>query len=207
MNDSQRKFIRAFETNQESFGVSLATEKVFNLARYYEFVQKHNALLHLVAPSPIETFVVRHILESLFVEQYLPKNAKFADIGTGAGLPSVPLLIAREDLRGVLIESKVKKANFLREVLTGCKLEDRAEIFNRQFEEVAKPDVDFVTCRALDKFTEKLPKILKWSRSCGLLFFGGNNLGESLKNCGVKFERKLIPNSTQRFIFVAKNCN
>lgn len=205
MNDSQRQFIRAFETNQESFGVSLATEKVFNLARYYEFVQKHNALLHLVAPSPIETFVVRHILESLFAEQFLPKNSKFADIGTGAGLPSIPLLIGRKDLRGYLIESKVKKANFLREVLTECNLEDRAEILNRQFEEVAKPHIDFVTCRALDKFTDKLPKILKWSRGCGLIFFGGNNLGESLEKYGVKFERKLIPNSTQRFIFTAKN--
>lgn len=205
MNDSQRQFIQAFETNQESFGVSLSTEKIFNLARYYEFVQKHNALLHLVAPSSVETFVVRHILESLFAEQFLPKNAKFADIGTGAGLPSVPLLIARKDVCGYLIESKVKKANFLQEVLAECKLEDRAEILNRQFEEVAKLDVDFVTCRALDKFTEKLPKILKWSRRCGLLFFGGNNLGESLEKCGVKFERKLVPNSIQRFIFIAKN--
>ncbi len=205
MNDSQRQFIRAFETNQESFGVSLSTEKVFDLARFYELVEKHNAILHLVAPAPVDTFVVRHILESLFAERYLPKNARFADIGTGAGLPAVPLLIARKDLRGVLIESKIKKAKFLEEVLTGCKLDNRAEIFNRQFEEVAKPDIDFVACRALDKFTEKLPKILKWSRGCGLLFFGGNNLGENLEKSGVKFEQKLIPHSTQRFIFIAKN--
>lgn len=205
MNDLQRQFIRAFETNQELFGVSLSTEKVFNLARYYELVQKHNALLHLVAPLTIETFVVRHILESLFAEQYLPKNAMFTDIGTGAGLPAIPLLIGRKDVCGYLIESKVKKANFLREVLTECKLEDRAEIINKQFEEVAKLNINFVTCRALDKFTEKLPKILKWSRGCGLLFFGGNNLGESLEKNGVKFERKLIPNSIQRFIFIAKN--
>ena len=205
MKELQQNFINALKVNQQNFDISLNAEKINELAIYYELVQRHNEILHLVAPSSPENFAVRHILESLFAEQYLPKNAKFADIGTGAGLPSVPLLIAREDLRGVLIESKVKKANFLREVLAECKLENRAEILNRQFEELAKPDVDFVTCRALDKFTEKLPKILKWSRSCGLLFFGGNNLGESLKNCGVKFEQKLIPNSTQRFIFMAIN--
>jgi len=205
MNNLQRQFIRALENNQEAFGISLSAEKIFNLTKYYELVCKHNDILHLVAPSSPETFAVRHILESLFAENFLPKNARFADIGTGAGLPSVPCLIVRKDLRGILIESKLKKANFLREVLTECKLKDRAEILNRQFEELEKPDVNFVTCRALDKFTEKLPKILKWSKGCELLFFGGNNLGENLEKRGVKFERKLIPQSEQRFLFVVKN--
>lgn len=205
MNDLQRQFIRAFETNQESFGVSLSTEKIFNLAHFHEFIEKHNAILHLVAPSDVETFVVRHVLESIYAEQFLPKNAKFADIGTGAGLPSFPLLIARKDLRGVLIESKLKKANFLEEVLTECKLENRAEVLNRQFEELEKPTVNFVLCRALDKFIEKLPKILKWSKGCNILFFGGHKLGENLEKYQVKYERKLIPQSEQRFLFVAEN--
>ncbi len=205
MNDLQRQFIRALESNQEAFGVSLSVEKIFNLTKYYELICQHNDILHLVAPTSPETFAVRHILESLFAENFLPKNACFADIGTGAGLPSVPCLIVRKDLRGILIESKLKKASFLREVLTECKLKDRAEILNRQFEELEKPDVNFVTCRALDKFTEKLPKLLKWSKGCELLFFGGNNLGENLEKRGVKFERKLIPQSEQRFLFIAKN--
>ncbi len=205
MNDSRQQFINALTANQQIFDVSLSLIMLNKLADYYELVQKHNEFLHLVAPSSPDNFAVRHILESLFLQNFLPKNAKFADIGTGAGLPSVPLLIARKDLCGVLIESKLKKAKFLEEVVRECKLENRAEILNRQFEELAKPDIDFVTCRALDRFTEKLPKILKWSRRCGLLFFGGNNLGESLETYGVRFEQKLIPNSIQRFIFIAKN--
>ncbi len=204
MNDLRRQFINALKNNQNFFDVSLSEEKINALADYYELVQRHNDNLHLVAPSPPETFAVRHILESLFAEKFLPKNAWFADIGTGAGLPSVPCLIARNDLRGFLIESKLKKASFLREVLTECKLEDRAEVLNRQFEELEKPAVDFITCRALDKFTGKLPKLLKWSKDCSLLFFGGNNLGENLEKRGVKIKRKLIPNSEQRFLFIAE---
>ena len=203
MNDLQRQFIRALESNQEAFGISLSVEKIFNLTKYYELICKHNDILHLVAPSSPEVFAVRHVLESLFAEKFLPKNVRFADIGAGAGLPSVPCLIARKDLRGFLIESKLKKASFLREVLAECNLEDRAEILNRQFEELEKPDVNFITCRALDKFIEKLPKILKWSKDCSLLFFGGNNLGENLEKRGVKFNRKLIPKSEQRFLFIA----
>ncbi len=203
MNDLQRQFIRALESNQEAFGISLSVEKIFNLTKYYELICKHNDILHLVAPASPEVFAVRHVLESLFAEKFLPKNARFADIGAGAGLPSVPCLLARKDLRGFLIESKLKKASFLRKALAECNLKDRAEILNRQFEELEKPDVDFITCRALDKFIEKLPKILKWSKDCSLLFFGGNNLGENLEKRGVKFNRKLIPKSEQRFLFIA----
>lgn len=204
MNDLQRQFIRVFEANQETFDVSLSTEKIFNLTEYYELIEKHNEILHLVAPSPVETFVVRHVLESLFAERFLPKNARFADLGTGAGLPAVPILIARKDLRGVLIESKLKKAKFLEEVLAECRLEDRAEILDRQFEELAKPDVSWVLCRALDKFTAKLPKILKWSGDCSFLFFGGNALRDALQKNNVKFETKLLPLSEQRFLFISQ---
>ena len=205
MNDLQRKFIGALEANQEEFGISLSTEKVFSLAKYYELVCKHNEILHLVAPASPEVFVVRHILESIFAQKFLPKNARFADIGAGAGLPSIPCLIAREDLRGFLIESKLKKAIFLREVLAECRLKDRAQILDRQFEELEMPDVNFITCRALDKFIPKLPRILKWSKGCNWLFFGGNSLGESLKKQDVSFEQKLVPQSEQRFLFISTN--
>ncbi|MDQ2747677.1 MAG: class I SAM-dependent methyltransferase [Acidobacteriota bacterium] len=204
MNDLQRQFIRAFESHCEAFDVSLSTEKVFALARYCELVEEHNKILHLVAPMPVEDFVVRHILESIYAEKFLPKNARFADIGTGAGLPAVPILIARQDTRGVLIESKLKKANFLVEVLAKCRLESRAEIGNRQFEELEKPDVSYVLCRALDKFTRKLPKLLKWSGNCRLLLFGGDALRLELEKNAVKFEAKLLPLSEQRFLFVSQ---
>ena len=206
MNELRQQFINALKINQQDFGISLTDEKTNELADYHELVEKHNAILHLVAPCSPETFAVRHVLESLFLQKFLPENARFADIGTGAGLPSIPCLIFREDLRGVLIESKIKKADFLKEVLQKCELENRAEIFDRQFEEFAKPDdVDFVTCRALDKFTEKLPKILKWSKRSELLLFGGNSLNEELTKRAVKFEQKLIPHSEQRFLFLAQN--
>ena len=119
-------------------------------------------------------------------------------------MPAVPILIVRKDLRGVLIESKLKKAKFLEEVLVECRLEDRAEILDRQFEELTKPAVAYVLCRALDKFTAKLPKILKWSGDCSFLFFGGNALRGELEKNNVKFETKLLPLSEQRFLFVAQ---
>ena len=198
------KFIETIQNQQADFGLKLEQDQIEKLADYYRLVQEHNALLHLVAPSTEEEFAVRHILESLTLLEFLPRNAKFADVGTGAGLPSIPCLIVREDLRGVLIESKLKKAVFLREALEKCGLEKRANLINRQFEEVSKPDVSFVTCRALDKFTQKLPKLLKWSRGAKLLFFGGNSLRDELVKNRVQFTEKLMPFSEQRYLFIGK---
>jgi 16S rRNA (guanine527-N7)-methyltransferase len=196
-------FSDAIKFHQNAFGVDLTDEKIAALNSYYELIQQHNEILHLVAPCDAEEFATRHILESLTLSAYLPKNAKLADIGTGAGLPSVPCLIAREDLHAVLIESKAKKVSFLREVSVECELENRVKIVNRQFEETVNVDCRYVTCRALDKFVKKLPNLLVWSEKCKLLFFGGNSLRDELRKNRVEFTEKLLPLSEQRFLFIS----
>ncbi|CAN5505317.1 hypothetical protein BH10ACI1_BH10ACI1_26880 [soil metagenome] len=201
----KEKFIEAIQINQSSFDLNLPEEKINRLADYYELIQKHNPILHLVAPSSAEEFAVRHILESLTLLDFLPKKAKFADVGTGAGLPSIPCLIVREDLRGILIESKAKKTNFLKEVAETLNLMPRISIVNKQFEEAEKSNIFFVTCRALDKFTDKLPRLLKWSGKADLLLFGGDNLRDALKKQNLKFKEKLLPMSEKRFLFITKN--
>lgn len=200
----QKEFVETIKKHQNAFDLNLTDEKINALTDYYELIQQHNEILHLVAPCSPEEFAVRHILESLTVLEFLPENSRFADVGTGAGLPSIPCLIVREDLRAVLIESKLKKANFLREVLAKCKLENRAEIINRQFEEIEKPDVSYILCRALDKFTKKLPNLLKWSERSSLLFFGGNNLREEFDKLKINYAEKLMPLSDQRYLFYVK---
>jgi 16S rRNA (guanine527-N7)-methyltransferase len=197
-----KEFITAIKDRQADFGLTLADEKIEALAEYYALVQKHNPVLHLVAPCSAEEFAVRHVLESLTMAEYLPKKAKFVDVGAGAGLPSIPCLIVRNDLLGTLIESKVKKTKFLEEVIKECKLEKRTRIINRQFEEVERPDVSHITCRALDKFIEKFPRLLKWSKNASLLLFAGNSLRDELKKNNLKFREKLMPLSEQRFLFI-----
>lgn len=196
--------ISAIRTHQSAFGFEIADEKIGRLADYYELVQEHNAILHLVGPSSAEEFAIRHILESLTLLEFLPLKARFADVGTGAGLPAIPCLIAREDLSAVLIESKEKKAGFLQTAIAKCELIDRAEIVSKQFSETPRPDVSYVTCRALDKFTQKLPQLIKWSGDCTLLFFGGPALRQEMQKCGLKIKERLMPLSKQRYLFVLK---
>lgn len=184
-----------------SFNLDLPAETVTRLGEYYSLLTRWNDRLHLVAPCSPEEFAVRHVLESLMLLRYLPPNATVADIGSGGGLPIIPCLIARPDLQATLIESSQKKVVFLREASNHLGL--RTTIIPRPFEDVPAPAVSFVTCRALDQFTQKLPAMINWApRGSTLLLFGGETLGEELSTSDVNFEQFLIPKSERRYLFL-----
>ena len=198
----RQEFMSALRSNQHLFGIELSDDTVERLADYYDLVLEHNPILHLVAPCSPEEFATRHILESLTLLEFLPADARVADVGAGAGLPSIPCLIAREDLSAVLIESKEKKATFLRAAVTALGLESRTKVINKQFSEVTRPHVDSVTCRALDRFAQHLPKLLKWSGDRQLAFFAGPAMRDQMRELGLKVSEKLMPLSEQRYLLV-----
>lgn len=176
-----------------AYEVELGAETLAQLRSYYSLLIRWNERLHLVAPCPPEEFATRHVLESLLLLKHLPAHAKIADIGSGGGLPIIPCLIARPDLQVTMIESSQKKAVFLREALNA--VGRSASIIARRFEEIEAPEVEFVTCRALDQFIRKIPALLEWAPDGStLLLFGGENLLEG--------ERFLIPGSEKRFLFL-----
>jgi 16S rRNA (guanine527-N7)-methyltransferase len=198
----REQFIQAIKTNQPAFGLNMNVETIERLADYYELVQKHNPVLHLVGPCTPEEFAVRHVLESLELLEHLPQKALFADVGTGAGLPSIPCLLVRADLKAVLIESKEKKAGFLENTVNALGISDRAAIVNRQFTEAEPLGAEYITCRALDRFVEVLPKLIRWGKGRPLLLFGGPVLQTALEKNGIEFGSRLMPLSEQRFLFV-----
>lgn len=199
------EFTKAIKTHQTAFSLELPDDAVERLADYYELVQEHNEFLHLVGPCSPEEFAVRHILESLTLLEHLPNNAKFADVGAGAGLPSIPCLLVREDLKALLIESKEKKSKFLELAVEKLGLASRTRVVTRQFQEVEPANCQSVTCRALDKFAEKLPRLIKFSMRRPMLLFGGENLRKALEEQKVVFVQKLLPMSEQRFLFISSH--
>src|ERR1041385_4157166 len=103
------RFEQSLVSNMGSFDLDLPAETVTLLGEYYSLLIRWNDRLHLVAPCSPEEFATRHVLESLMLLRHLPQGAKIADIGSGAGLPIIPCLIARRDLDATLIESSQKK--------------------------------------------------------------------------------------------------
>jgi 16S rRNA (guanine(527)-N(7))-methyltransferase RsmG len=196
------RLLTALKENQSHFGIAPETETLALLADYFDLVMRHNALLHLVGPCSPEDFAVRHILESIVMTEFIPTGGSFADVGAGAGLPSIPCLIARPDLSAVLIESKPKKAAFLESAAGQLGIAERVRIINKQFAETRPPEVDFIACRALDGFLRRLPQLVKWAGPRGILFFGGPETGDSLRRLGRKVEARLLPLSERRFLFI-----
>src|SRR5215813_8223100 len=182
MPTATEQFAAALELHAPDFGVKLATEHIAKLQDYYALLLKWNPRFHLVAPCTPEEFATRHVLEALLLLKHLPPKATLADLGSGGGLPMIPCLIARPDLHANLFEASQKKCVFLKEALRAVQRGDRAEVLNLRFETEAAPDMQFVTCRALDKFEELLPALIEWApEDATFLFFVGSSLKKNVE--------------------------
>lgn len=199
------EFTETLGSQGSDYRVDLSAESIERLSEYYQLVNQWNTRLHLVAPCSPRELATRHVLESLMLLANLPQAAKVADIGSGAGLPIIPCLIARPDIKATLIESSKKKAVFLREALNRTEVADSATVISERFEDISAPEANFITCRALDRFEAKLPNLLKWSPPAStLLFFGGGGLRDQMVGLDLSFSEVKIPNSQRRFLFVIK---
>lgn len=187
--------------HQAAFGVELSEDALGRFATYYDFLISRNDLLHLVAPCSAEEFAIRHILESVFIAKIIQSKGKVADVGSGGGLPGIPLAIFRKDLELILIESKAKKAEFLRQAADECGIGRRIRVVNKQFAEATLPPKYVVTSRALDKFPKVVLKLIGWAKGRRMILFGGPSLEEALRAAKVRFKKTLIPMSEQRFVF------
>jgi 16S rRNA (guanine527-N7)-methyltransferase len=198
-------FRLALESAAPMYDLRLNAEILDCSSDYYELLIAWNPRLHLVAPCSPDEFATRHVLESFLLLPHLSRNSKIADVGSGAGLPIIPCLIARPDLRAILIESSKKKCVFLRECLNQVKTRGAGTVLAERFEKVATPEVDVVTCRALDRFSDMFPRLLDWSpQRSTLMLFGGEQLGKKIERTRKDYSSIQIPGSKKRFLFIVK---
>jgi 16S rRNA (guanine(527)-N(7))-methyltransferase RsmG len=200
-----KQFRETLENEATAYGVTLPDAALEALSQYYELLGAWNSRIHLVAPCSPQEFATRHVLESLLLLKYLPDHASLAEVGAGAGLPILPCLIVRPDIRAVLIEASQKKAVFLREALNRTATSKQATVIAERFENVSAPPIGFVTCRALERFEEMLPHLLDWAPAkATLLLFGGKRLERRIQNLGFACAVELMPKSKARFLFLIR---
>ena len=105
--------------------VDLTTGQIDRLLEYLELLIKWNRAYNLTAVRDPAAMITRHILDSLAIAPLL-RGERFIDVGTGAGLPGVPLAIARPDSCFDLLDSNGKKTRFLFQVKTALALDTMA---------------------------------------------------------------------------------
>jgi 16S rRNA (guanine527-N7)-methyltransferase len=120
------------------------------LSQYIALLDKWNRTHNLTAIRDPEQMVTHHLLDSLAVLGHLPKQARLRvlDIGSGGGLPGIPLAVARQDWRVVLLDSNHKKAAFLRQAGIELKLANVEVCAVRVQDYVADLLFDIVISRA-----------------------------------------------------------
>ena len=140
-------------------GLPIGVAAAERLAAFLDLLLRRNEAVNLVSrkEATFETLLSRHVLDALEGLPLLPAPAgrtqRLLDIGSGGGFPAIPLLLARGDLEGVLVDATGKKARFLEEVIGALEL--TARVVNARFPDPAidrmksAPPCDLLTSRAV----------------------------------------------------------
>ena len=121
---------------------------------YCDFLIEYNEKVNLTAITEPDDIWVKHFLDSILITKYadIPENASVIDVGTGAGFPTVPLKLYRDDIKLTLLDSLNKRITFLNEL--SAKLGIGAETLHSRAEDGAKSELyreqfDIATARAV----------------------------------------------------------
>jgi len=127
--------------------LNLTEQQVDQLIAYVELLAKWNKAYNLTSVRNPSDMLVKHIMDSLMVGQCLEGNS-FIDVGTGPGLPGIPLAILFPERNFVLLDSLGKRITFLRQVVFQLKLENVTPVKSRVEEFQPEEPFDGVLSRA-----------------------------------------------------------
>jgi 16S rRNA (guanine527-N7)-methyltransferase len=193
----------------KEFALPLDNEQVLKIQQYIGILLQWNEKINLTAiRDPLE-ILYRHFCESMFVAtKFSFGEGRLADVGSGAGFPGIPLKIICPRIQLFLIESNLKKATFLAEVIRELGLTD-THVLVRRYEELGEElaPLNFVCSRALGEFAP----FLKWAASGALaadrvvLWIGARDLDEIQKLPGWTWEDPIsIPHSLRRMLLTGR---
>ena len=128
-------------------GQSRSTVEIKLLIKYLLLLSRWNKAFNLTAIKHPEAMLIRHLLDSLAMEPYI-SGEKFLDVGTGAGLPGVPLAIVNPYREFDLLDSNGKKIRFLFQVRTQLGLKNVQEVQQRVEERTVSPRYEGILSRA-----------------------------------------------------------
>ncbi|MCD7731964.1 MAG: 16S rRNA (guanine(527)-N(7))-methyltransferase RsmG [Oscillospiraceae bacterium] len=135
----------------------LSDTQIASFATYADMLVEKNKVMNLTAVTDSEGIIVKHFADSCLplVIENVPHGATLIDVGTGAGFPSIPMKIVRDDLKITLLDSLNKRVNFLRDVSDALNL--GAECIHSRAEDGARTDLreafDVATARAVARLS------------------------------------------------------
>jgi 16S rRNA (guanine527-N7)-methyltransferase len=161
-------------SRSEQAGISLSSRLADQLVTYYDVLEHWNQKINLTSLSQDDEAVDRLLLEPVAAARLLPAGARLIDLGSGGGSPAIPLALALSSRVLVMVESRSRKAAFLREALRELAIAGTVE--TERFESLSeRPDyrgmLDLVSMRAVRADHGSLAAAAGFLRAGGLAAF------------------------------------
>jgi len=132
-----------------------------SIERYLFLIEKWNRVHNLTAIRDPRDMLVQHVLDSLVVLPHI-HGPQIVDVGTGAGLPGIPIALARPDWQVMLVESNQKKTAFLQQAKIELKLHN-VQIMTQRVEQIEAKPVNTIISRAFSELGEFIALTRQWA--------------------------------------------
>lgn len=138
----------------EALGITLQQSQHDQLIEYLQLLEKWNQVYNLTSIRGLARMLSYHLLDSLSVLPLLVNGCKAIDVGSGAGLPGIPLAIAMPDTIWILLDSNARKTRFIRQAVAHCGLKN-VQVVQSRVQDYHAPDaLDYIVSRAYAPLAE-----------------------------------------------------
>jgi len=171
-----------------------------NQQLYIDEVMRFRKALNLTSINDPALFAERFVEPSLALGDWLPESGRLLDIGSGMGVPGIPLLIAHRGLHGVLVERRKKRAEFLRHVIRQLSLD--AEVYDNDINALNSLRVDACVARAVTDQDELLNMCGRHTNpnAVAVLPVPNNSLPAKVQGWCLEAEQRLHGSSSEQLI-------
>jgi 16S rRNA (guanine527-N7)-methyltransferase len=180
------------EIEQEPAAAAVIFGDGIELARAYTHrLAQDSETFGLLGPRELPRIWSRHVINSALLSELVPDESLVADVGSGAGLPGIPMAIAQPKAHFTLIEPMERRANWLTAVVQDLGVKN-VDVVRARAEEVSRTDFDIVTARAvaaLDKLLKLLTPLTRGSNLKTVLALKGSRAPEEISEAKPRLQR------------------
>lgn len=192
--DLQEQYFKQLTSFYWQNGYNPDSALLERLAYFADLVSEKNEKVNLISRKDIDSIIENHIFITAYISKYVPEKIhNFLDIGTGGGLPGIPIAIMRPELKGVLVDSTTKKIESVREFINKLKLSnvvaESCRVESPEFIVNYKDYFDLVVSRA----TVPLIMLIKYALplikdKAYILAMKGGDLQDEFMKAEIKFK-------------------
>ena len=155
-------------------------DQVDSIVHYHDILATRGVEWGLIGPRETDRLWCRHIMNSVSLRGLIDCGAAVVDVGSGAGLPGIPLALARPDLRVTLLDSLLRRTQFLEAVVDELGLTSRVSVVRARAEETGQ-SYDVVVARAVAPLVKLVPWCAQLMRG-GLLALKGSSARKEIED-------------------------